>query len=130
MTTFRRTRVSISVSEPWDLAQALKWRALRGEVVQTVDDDLGGWALIRLDDPVKHRGSVCRYFLASPRLDTKAIFELLAGDDVFCAFRGVSDQLAESGHPLDTSRPSGGLVFLGDAEPEARAVETVAASDR
>ena len=110
-------RISISVSEPWELGEALKWRPMRGELLQSVNDEPGGRALVRLEEVIVYRGSVWRYVVASPRHPGKEIAAVQTGDKVLCAFTAVSEQQVEAGDPLETENWRGGLAFIGDFEP-------------
>ena len=110
-------RISISISDPWELGEALKWQPLRGELLQTVNDEHGGRALIKLDDAINYQGSNWRYVVATPRHQESEIAGLQSGKKVVSAFTGISDQQAESSSPLDTSNWRGGLAFIGDVEP-------------
>lgn len=42
-------RISITLSDPWGLGEALKWQPLRGEWLRVMRNDHGGHALIALD---------------------------------------------------------------------------------
>jgi len=110
-------RISISISEPWELGEALKWQPLRGELLQTVNDEHGGMALIKLDNAINYQGSNWRYVVAVPRHHGSEIAGLHSGRKVLSAFSGISDQQAESSSPLSTSKWRGGLAFIGDVEP-------------
>jgi len=110
-------RISIAVSEPWELGEALKWQPLPGELLQVVNDEHGGRALIKLDSPINYRGSVWRFVVAAPRHQGNEIAALHSAKKVVGAFTGISDQQAESSSPLDTSNWRGGLAFIGDVEP-------------
>lgn len=110
-------RISISISDPWELGEAQKWQPLRGELLQTVSDEHGGRALIKLDETINYRDSNWCYVVVAPRHQGNEIAELQTGKKVLGAFTGISDQQAESNSPLDTSNWRGGLAFTGDVEP-------------
>lgn len=110
-------RISISISDPWELGEALKWQPLRGELLQTANDEHGGRALIKLDDGVNYHGSNWRYVVAAPRHQGNEIAALQTGKKLLGAFTGISDQQAESANPLDTSNWRGGLAFTGEVGP-------------
>lgn len=113
-------RISIAISDPWELGEALKWQPLPGELLRIVNDEHGGQALIRFDKPITYHGSVFQLAVASPRLEGHQITELTAGKMVCSALTGISDQQAESGNPLNTSHWRGGLAFTGDVEPASQ----------
>jgi hypothetical protein len=110
-------RILISISDPWELGEALKWQPLRGELLQTSNDEHGDRALIKLDDAIDYRGSQWRYVVTASRHEGTEIAGLRSGKKIIAAFTGISDQQAESGNPLDTSNWRGGLAFTGDVEP-------------
>jgi hypothetical protein len=109
-------RISIIISEPWELGESVKWQPLRGQLLQAVNDELGGRALIKLDEGICYRGSNWRFVVATPRHQGDNIVSLHNGKRVASALTGISDQQAESSSPLDTSNWRGGLAFVGDVE--------------
>ncbi len=112
-----QNRVLVRVSDPWDLGESLRWRPLEGELLQIASDERGGRALIKLDDRIEYRGSVCRYVVAAPRHEGATIAAIQKGEKVFCNFTGISDSQAASSDPLDTSTWRGGVAIIGDLEP-------------
>lgn len=111
-------RISISISEPWDLGEARNWRPLHGELTWPTSDGNGDRALVELDERISYRGSVCRYVVTSPRLHGSKLAELKLGKEVLCAFIGISDEQAKSDVPLNTDNwRGGGLAFIGDISP-------------
>jgi len=104
----------ITVSDPWDLGEALNWQAINGHLLQTESTDSGGKALVRFDQPVLYHGGAYNYAVASPRHEGSNIAEIRAGKSVGCAFTAISDEQAQSNNPMDTSRWRGGLAFIGD----------------
>lgn len=109
-------QILISISDPWELGESLRWQPLRGELIESVSDEHGGRALIKLDEAVNYHGSACRYAIASPRHKGNEIGAVQAGKKLVCAFIGISEQQAEVS-PLDTKNWRGGLAFIGDLEP-------------
>lgn len=109
--------ISITVSDPWDVGEAVNWQPIEGHLLQMENDAHGGQALIKFDGSISYRGSVYRYAVASPRLEGHQIAELNAGKMVCSALTGISDHQAESSSPLDISNWRGGLAFVGDIEP-------------
>lgn len=107
-------RILVTVSDPWDLGQAVNWQAIRGQLLQTESTDSGGKALVRFDQPVFYHGAAYNYAVASPRHEGRNIAEIRAGKSVGCAFIAISDEQAQSNNPLDTSRWRGGLAFVAD----------------
>ena len=106
--------ILITVSDPWDVGEAVNWQAIRGRLLQTESTDSGGKALVRFDQPVLYHGAAYNYAVASPRQEGRNIAEIRAGKSVGCALTAISDEQAQSNNPMDTSRWRGGLAFIGD----------------
>lgn len=111
-----QTRISIEISDPWELGEALHWERLQGTLLQTVNDGQGGRALVELDKPVSYKNLRCHFVVASPRLEGDQIAEVQTWEKVFCAFIGISDDQARSSAALDTSTWRGGIAFIGGIE--------------
>lgn len=116
MKLMKAMNVSISVSDPWDLGESLKWRPLLGELMQSSSDDRGGRALIRLGHAIDYRGTSYGFVVAVPRHEGATLAALAEGGRVFCSFTGVSDEHAQSENALSTDHWRGGLAFIGDIE--------------
>lgn len=109
-------QILITVSDPWDFGESVKWQPFKGELLQTVNDERGGRILIKLDNAINHQDSVYRHLVAAPRHQGSEITDLHAGIKILCAFTGISDEQAKSSAPLDTSNWRGGLAFVGEVE--------------
>ena len=109
--------ISITVSDPWDVGEAVNWRTIRGVLLQTAEADHAGKALMRFDHDINYRGSSYRYAVACPRLEGRHVAEIEAGKSVGCVLIGISEEQAESSKPMDTSKWRGGLAFVGDVTP-------------
>jgi len=106
-------RVSVQISEPWDLGERLAWRELTGEIA--VVDASENAVLIELDVSVSDGKDFFLNLVASPRHEGKRIADLSVEDSIICSFTGLTDERAQSKDPLDISWwRGGGLVFLGD----------------
>src|SRR4051794_17140622 len=110
-------RILISISDPWEPGEALKWQPLQGELLRVANDARGGRALIKLDNAINYRGSNWQYFVVSPRHQADEIADLQSGKKVLGAFTGLTDQQAVSSGALDTSDWRGSIAFVGDVEP-------------
>lgn len=110
-------RIAISVSDPWDFGEAVGWKPLAGQLLQVVDDDHGGKALIMLDDVVTYRGASWHYLVAQIRHQGDKISALQSGKKVLSSMIGISDVQAKSAQSLDTDHWRGGLAFIGDIDP-------------
>jgi len=108
--------IFVTVSEPWDVGEAVKWQRIKGHLLRIEPDSHGGRALVEFDPPITYRGALYRYAIASPRLEGHQIVELSQGKLLCSSLTGISDQQAQSDNPLDTSNWRGGLAFLGDIE--------------
>jgi len=109
-------QLTITLSDPWELGEALKWQPLQGNLLRLVNDDRGGQALIKLDESFEYRGAICRHVIASPRHVGVEIASLTIGKTVFCGLTGISEQQAESSNPFDLSSWRGGIAFIGDVK--------------
>ena len=106
-------RVLISVSEPWELGESVRWRLLAGEVLHSADDR----ALVKLDHTINFGGCSWGYVVVEPRHQGKRIDALQAGEKLICGFTGVSEEQVRKTPSLDTKNWRGGLAFIGDFEP-------------
>lgn len=107
-------RISITISDPWELGEATKWQPLCGNLLQTRDEGRG---LIKLDDAVSYGGSIWHFAIASPRRRGDEVGALQTGKKVAATFIGISDEQAGSADAFDTHDWRGGLAFMGDIEP-------------
>jgi hypothetical protein len=106
--------ISIVVSDPWDVGEAVNWEAISGYLLETRTIDGGGRVLIKFDQCITYRDRSYCYAVASPRLEGRNISEIEAGKTVGCAITGISDEQAVSPNPMDTSKWRGGFAFVGD----------------
>jgi hypothetical protein len=109
--------IVITVSDPWDVGEALGWKTIRGQCVRADSSGEGGRALIRFDEPLHYRDGTYRYAIASPRHIGRRIEEVAAGTTVDCVLIGISDEQAQSANALDANNWRGGLSFIGDIRP-------------
>lgn len=107
-------QVSIVLSDPWELGEALNWEPLKGELLRMETGEHGGRALIELERSITYQGPDCRFVVASPRHVGEEIASLQLRKSVACAFTGISDAQAESSGVPDTREWRGGLAFIGD----------------
>jgi len=112
-------RISICISDPWEIGEAIRWQPLLGELLHTVNDEHGGRALIKLDNALNYRGLSWHFVIASPRHQGEEIAALQTGKKVPAGLTCISDDQAQSDTALDTSNWRGGLAFVGDVEPVA-----------
>lgn len=109
-------RVQVSLSDPWDLGESLKWQPLVGELLKIDAEDRGGRALIKFDQKLHYKGVSYQFAVASPRHEGVSLSSLQSGAKVFCSFTGISDEHAQSKNALSTEHWRGGLVIIGDLE--------------
>ena len=112
-------RVRITLSDPWDLGESLKWQPLYGDVVKATLAAHGGRALVKLDQPLAYKGVKYQFAVATPRHAGDTLELLCKGGAVFCGFTGVSDEHAVSEKALSTDHWRGGLAFIGNIEAAA-----------
>lgn len=108
--------ITITVSEPWDVGEAVNWQPIRGRLLQVNTDDHGGNVLVEFEPPICYRNSIYRYAVASPRLAGHQMTEVTNGGMVCSTFTGISDEQAKSDNPFDISKWRGGLAIIGDLE--------------
>ncbi len=111
--------VTIIVSDPWDVGEAVKWQPIRGKLIDIPPHNQGRHALMKFDEPINYHGSLYHYAVVSPRRSANSIGELYVGKMVCCLITGISDQQAESDNPVDLGRWRGGLAFEGDVDPSS-----------
>ena len=105
-------RISIQMSDPWDLGESIGWAPLLGAVVQVPKDDQGNCDLIRLDAPVSWKGEQWRYIAAGPRHAGTKISTLKLGTELHCGMIGVTDDEAQNGSAW-VSRPRSKFYLIG-----------------
>jgi hypothetical protein len=110
-------RIQVSLSDPWDLGESLKWQPLCGVMLKVNIDAQGGRALVKFDQPVAYRGEFYQFAVAAPRHEGSSLKTLQDGGKVFCSFTAVSEEHAQSENALSTEHWRGGLAFIGDIEP-------------
>lgn len=109
--------ILITVSDPWDVGEAINWQAIRGEVLRTQNAGHGGRALVKFDQSINYRGIAYRYAVASPRHEGRNVAEIEAGKTVDCALTAISNEQAESDDPMNTSKWRGGLALVAAVTP-------------
>jgi hypothetical protein len=110
-------RITVTISEPWELDEAMQWRSFPGEMQRLIDAAHGGRVLIKLDDPLQYRGSKWHYVVGTARHTGDSVASLQAGQKVLSALTGITEQQAMSDNPFDMGHWRGGLAFVGDIEP-------------
>jgi hypothetical protein len=107
-------RVSIAISDPWELGERLDWNKLGGEVLRIEHDNRGGQALIRLDEPLIHNKIHWQYMIASPRHKGDTVAALESGNELHSGIVGIPVRQAESAEPFGSPvRLSRRLYFIG-----------------
>jgi hypothetical protein len=110
-------RISITISDPWEVGESVNCETLSSELLQTQDTGHGGKALVRFKRPLRYRGQMYYYAVASPRHEGRFIHEIEAGKSLDCALTGISDEQAHSSSPMDMSKWRGGLAVIADIKP-------------
>jgi len=106
------TPITISISDPWDVGEALGWPTLRGVLLAFKHGDEGGSALVRLTQPVTFGGVQWHHLIASPRHVCDVIADIETEKGVTCNCIGISDGQAASDQPFDVSWWRGGGFTL------------------
>ena len=107
-------QVSIVLSDPWELGEALNWEPLNGRLLRMETSEHGGRALVELEKPIAYLGSDCRFVVASPRHEGEEIASVRRRKSVACAFTGISEADAGLDGVPDTLTWRGGIAFIGD----------------
>jgi hypothetical protein len=107
------SRIQISLSDPWELGESLKWQPICGELIRLALDPQGGRALIKFDNPISHRGVLYHFSIAVPRHVGSNLKDIHASWGILCGFTGVSNEHAKSELALSTNHWRGGLAFVG-----------------
>lgn len=109
-------RVHVSVSEPWDVGEAISWGVMPGhfEKVETINGH--EVALVKLDEPIEFGGESWSYLIAAPRHLGDNLSALIKGRKVPISFTGASAQLARSQDPFARSEGRVALACIGDVE--------------
>jgi hypothetical protein len=119
LSSLRGRTVSLSISEPWEMAGAAGTEPLLAEVLHIgPDQGEGGEAsiLVRLKRPFRYDGSEREYFVAATRHEGDNLQDLLSGKAVVCNLTAVSASQAQSAAPLDLTAWRGGLALVGTLE--------------
>jgi hypothetical protein len=101
-------RVTITVSDPWDLGEAIAWQAIRGAVAHMQAD---AW-LVKVDSPFVHSDLEYQYLVVSPRhVDSR--LERATSEQVECNIIRTTPERASSAAPCDVSWWRGGGAIIG-----------------
>lgn len=113
MKALLNTKVTMRISDPWELGEALKWEAFDAEVILASDDTL----LIRLLDPFVYHGTDCEFFVASPRHQGDHVEQLRNGKTLFCGLTRITSEQAKSNDPFNLTKWRGGIAIIGNLDP-------------
>jgi hypothetical protein len=110
--------VEMGVSDPWEFETETGTGKMTAKVLQIGREILqpgneGSISLLlHVVQPVKYKGVICEFFVASPRHSGKD-FTLLDKMAVPCAFTLIPPERAESNNPFDLSWWRGGIGLIG-----------------
>jgi hypothetical protein len=107
-------RIEISLSDPWDLGESLKWQPILGQMALGAEHPSHGRVLVTLDQPIEFGGSMYRYAVAAPRHEGRRVAEVADGRSVLCSFIGITDEQAKSPDRTSIEGWRGGLSFIGE----------------
>lgn len=113
MDTLLNTKVSIRISDPWELGEALKWEMLDAEIIAMGADNI----LIRLLKPFVYEATNCEFFVASPRHKGEHVEKLCNGQSLFCGMTRITSEQANSDNPFDLTSWRGGIAIIGNLDP-------------
>jgi len=112
-------RVTIQVSEPADLGQALSWQPLVAQILTARSDANGGVLLLQLAKAFTWKGTLCEHLVARPRHKGSSIDLLLVGSALICAITRIPPDRLDAPDPLDLGWWRGGVAFIGEIVPQA-----------
>ena len=112
-------RVSLTISEPWEVGEAIHWHALPGELIKEETVNGRATVLLKLDEPINLGASRWLYVVVAPRHAGDFIAELRLGNKVSVSITGITAQQALSQNPCDLSGWRGGLGCVGEIESVA-----------
>jgi hypothetical protein len=101
-------RVVLTVSDPWDLGEAIAWRAMRGAVTHMEAD---AW-LVRIDSPFVHSNIEYQYLVVSSR-HVGSRLEGVGTHELSCNIIRTTPERASSTTPCDLSWWRGGGAMVG-----------------
>lgn len=113
MSTLLNTKVSMRISDPWEMGETLKWEAFDAEIVAVSGDNV----LIRLFDPFVYKGTSCEYFVGSPRHERDHVDKLRNGKPLFCGLTHITSEQARSNDPFNLASWRGGIAAIGNLDP-------------
>jgi hypothetical protein len=113
-------RVSLTISEPWEIGEAMNWRPMTGELLRTEIIDGRATALLQLDEPIVFEGNSWPYLVAVPRHTGHSLAEIHDGKSVSISMTAITAQQATSVKPCDLSRWRGGLACIAEVSLAGR----------
>jgi hypothetical protein len=111
--------IQITVSEPWDVGEALAWAQIHAEIVAIESGAGRDRALIRFATPLEYRGTCYRSAVASPRVAETCISEVVSGAVVGAALTCITAAASLGAGVPDASAWRGGLAFIGDLKRDS-----------
>jgi hypothetical protein len=114
---FTGRQVTIQLSEPYDLGQALSWQPLAAHILAAKADENDEALLLRLEKPFTSKGALCEYFVARPRHEGARIDALLVGSAILCAMTRIPPDRLQAADPFDLGWWRGGIACIGELVP-------------
>ena len=113
MDALLNTKVSMRISDPWELGEALQWQAFEAQIIAVSNDNV----LFRLLDPFVYKGTTCEFFVASPRHEGDRVDKLRNGTSLFCGMTRITSEQAKSTDPFNLTSWRGGIAAIGNLDP-------------
>lgn len=113
----KNRKITLKLSDPWDLGEQLGWSELEAIIVNVKDD--GGVPIsiaIKLVNPFDYKNTSCEYFIASPRHEGTDFTAFFKGQAVFCGLTRISSDQIATVNPFDLSHWRGGIGLIGEIE--------------
>lgn len=107
-------RVTINLSDPWDMGEALGWAAMPGTIVHRA---AAAW-LVELDRPVFYSNTEYRLLVVLSRHEGRTLAQATL-HDVSCSLIRTTAERASSATPCDISWWRGGHAMIGSIRAAA-----------
>ncbi|MFO1392340.1 MAG: hypothetical protein U1F09_01070 [Steroidobacteraceae bacterium] len=108
--------ILITVSEPWDVGEAVAWAQIRGEIVAIESGPNRDRALVRFAAPLQYRGAGYHSAVAYPRVAGTWISDVDSGSVVGVALTCTTADASVGAAVPDSSAWRGGLAFVADLQ--------------
>jgi hypothetical protein len=115
----RTTRVSVVITDPWELGQKTQWQWLAGHIVRVLSTKNGEMAIVKLDAPITVGPKEWNYVRVSPRHENVALDDIDRGQQVSCAVLTLCDEQGRGPEAkVSTAPPENNISFVATLRAE------------